>query len=448
MKQWARIVLALVPGLAVRLALAPYTSGSDIPQFAAFADTFLRHGFHFLEYSDASKAGLEGWPYPWPYVYGPLTIILLGLVRLAAHGRVLSWSDSQGYHVIAPVDWVVALKLVYIGFDTAAAVLVYMVARRRSPRYALPALILYYYNPMTVYISSIYGMLDMIPLALLLAGVYYWEARGSPNASGLLWGLGAAVKPTILLAALPYSLGEARRHGSKALVPLAWSIIVPLLLLAPFAISSPGGIPVYLHAIRMVGTPNYPSPIVYSFNGFSSIVYYAWEHGGANIYSYLHYWPIPFLLLYALALATSLRDPLLAGALGYTAFTASYWRVNHQYLVPTVAFLVLALPLLRDYCHRLLAFTAWLLVGLWPLMYPVSWWAKVHMAHPNLLVIHVLDSFNMMVFDEVYYIIYGILLVVAQACLITCVGTGVIVEVTKLYRARGLRVIFGDAGET
>lgn len=47
-----RLIAILVPGLIIRLLLAPYTSGSDIAQFAGFADSMVKHGLEFFAYSD------------------------------------------------------------------------------------------------------------------------------------------------------------------------------------------------------------------------------------------------------------------------------------------------------------------------------------------------------------------------------------------------------------
>ncbi len=55
-KEMLKLALLLAPGLAVREALAPYTAGSDLAQFAGFADTLLKHGLEFFSYSDASRA--------------------------------------------------------------------------------------------------------------------------------------------------------------------------------------------------------------------------------------------------------------------------------------------------------------------------------------------------------------------------------------------------------
>ncbi len=431
-----KIIIAVLPGLILRLVLAPYTSGSDIPQFAGFADTLLRHGLKFYAYSDATHWNTEGWPYPWPYVYGPLLILLLGGIRLLAPTPVKTFYDQENnYHVYVPINWVTTVKLVYIGFDTVTALLVYRIVSRRSERLALPALILYYYNPMTIYISSIYGMLDMIPIAFLLAGILFWESRNNSTIAGVLWGLGASFKPSIILAVIPYTIGKYLVDRINGIKSITLTILIPIILISPFIIASPDSLRIFIHGLKMVGSPSYSSPVVYSFNGFSSIVFYAHDHLGVSVYKYLHLWPIPFIILYILSITVAMRDPLLSASLGYLTFTATYWRVNHQYLVPAVALILVSLPLLEDACSKFFTLTTGLLIGLWPLMYPISFWAWVHIENPNHHIVRLLQLISFNTVDDITYIFYSLSLTISETCLILCTSIPFLATI-KLLRVK------------
>lgn len=429
----AGLLLVIVVGLAARLVVAPYTSGSDIPQFAGFADSFLRHGLDFYLYVTGDNAGREGWAYPWPYVYGPLTILMLAAVRLAAPGSVYHGFRDGSYVVLAPRDWIVAAKLLFIFWDTVSAVLVYLVALRLSGSRgrAAGAALLYYWNPMVAYISAVYGMLDPVMLAFMLAGILLLldgpGRRGRWLAGLSLIGLSLAVKPTAVYVVLPLAFYALLRHGPRRGVEaLLAPLLVALAVYAPFLLRH-GALRAYLEAVRSVACPCYSVPVVYSFNGIMSIAFYAWNHLGVNTSYVLGKWPLLFAPTYIAALASAWRSrsPVVPVALGYITYTATYWRVNHQYLVPTAAFAALLLVELGGWPRRLSLLTL-ALIGLWPLMYPISFWARVHIASPNPTIVKLLDSTSLAVFDELAYIYYALALTASQLLLIavTTLQTG------------------------
>ncbi len=419
------LALLLLPGLVLRLWLAPYTTGSDIAQFAGFADTFLRHGLDFLEYSDGHAAGLEGWPYGWAYVYGPLFIVVLGLLRLAAPSPVTHYWVGDTYIVLVPRDWIIANKLVYIAFDTVSAVALALVvyALTRSGRWSVLSALLYYYNPMTIYISSIYGMFDQIPLAFLLLGLYAYLSRGSLRWATLLWALGAMFKPSILVAMVPFAFYLAGRMGRVR--GLKWLLLLAGIILvgyAPFALKDPHGLLVYIEGVEDVGCPCYTGPVSYSFNGFSSVAFYVWNHTGVDTSYILSKWPYLFTPLYLAVLYLAYKKGLLVEsmALGYIVFTAAYWRVNAQYLVVSVALLLLLSRLYRgrDPLLSYGSIIAWLLVGLWPLIYPVSFWAHVHLSAVNPHVASFLEAVSFNVYDDLVYVYYSLWLTIVELVLV------------------------------
>ncbi len=424
------ILLILLPGLAFRLIIAPYTAGSDIPQFAGFADTFLRHGLGFYMYSDGSRAGEEGWAYGWPYVYGPLFILLLAPLRIIAPGRVDHYWVGSTYYVYAPMDWIMAVKSLYIFFDTLVAVLIYLFATAMGlgEKRSLAAMILYYYNPMTIYISSIYGMFDQIPLFFLLLGLYlymykftsrWWKAASVTSTAASI-----GFKPTMIYPLIIILLDYLLRHrAGRGLVYASAVLLLAAGFYAPFFLYAPPSLWIYLKAVRSVSSPTYASPIVYTFNGFTAIAFYAWEHAGYDFTGVTKLWPLVFISLYILVLLGYLyeRKTLKYTGLAYITYTASYWRVNFQYLVPTTGFTVLLmLDDRRRFWTLFLGGVLLVVIGLWPLMYPVSWWAHVHIKEPAKWVMNLLDSASFMIFDELVYVYYAVFLTFTQIALVTC----------------------------
>ncbi len=82
------LLLIILSGLSLRLALAPYSAGSDLAQFYGFAGTMLEKKACFYAYADAAGFWTKGWPYPWPYVYGPVMAYLLAAVGYLVGGRL------------------------------------------------------------------------------------------------------------------------------------------------------------------------------------------------------------------------------------------------------------------------------------------------------------------------------------------------------------------------
>lgn len=417
-KDKLKLVLLLVPGFAVRVALAPYTAGSDLAQFAGFADTMLRHGLQFFSYSDGLKAAEEGWPYGWPYVYGPLLVLMLAAIRLAVPSPIKTYWERGAYHVVVPNEWAAAVKSVFIAFDTLSAILVYKLALTTgaSRRRALASAILYYYNPMTVYVSSIYGMFDQIPLSLALAGLYFYVKKRKGRGLFLL-GLASSFKPTMVFVTLPVMVHALVTSGARSTTfkLLGFLVVGALAPFIPFIIADPGGITVYLKAVSIVSSPSYASNVQYSFNGFASIAFYAWWHGETDATkSILRLWPLFFTPLYALLIvhATRGRDPIKLASLGYIIYTATYWRVNPQYIAPLIAFILLVRDRSAENRVRALSGLAIIIASLWPLLYPISFWAWVHVEKPSSLVINILTKISLNITEALYYVYYSLALTV------------------------------------
>lgn len=408
----AALILAasLVAGTAVRAWLIPHSTGSDIPQFLGFADTLLKHGPCFYLYSGSEWADSEGWPYNWPYLYGPVWVLILGAIRLLTPGAwVQHYWEGGNYYVYVSTDWATNVKLVMTAFDVLVAVLIFLVLQGRVRDWAAAvAAAVYYLHPMVVYISGIYGMFDQVALAPFIASAAL--AGKHPKISGALSAVAALTKQTLLppIAALITWLGREPRKAGWFLVGV---LIAAYVIIAPFAIGCPASVGALITAPLRSGEPGYTYPIVYSFNGLSSLATYLHDTTGGDYLWLIRYWFIPFIILEALAIASAIRSgnqwvPALAAYLG---FIAAYWRVNHQYLVPAVALSLLAMPYLGRIGRGIAsAFIAWL--GLWPFAFPVAWWFHVHIKEPDWGLVRFLEAHSLMVFDNRFYVAYSLIL--------------------------------------
>lgn len=405
-------ILLIAASLTVRVAPAPYSSGSDIPQFAAFADTFLRHGLCFYMYADGLRADTEGWPYSWAYPYGPMWVLMLTPLRLLAPDQVKHFWESGTYYVYVPIDWVVAVKSLLISFDIALGVLIVVIVwRRRSFLWGYLAGTAYLLNPMTIYISAIYGMFDQIVTLFLIISLITYEERRV--VSGAFTSLSLMTKQVVLPALIPELISVARNF-KDSIGYLVGAVLSALAIVLPFIVFCPESLEGFIRSLTSGVTPSYTYPICYSFNGISSLATYMHDITGGDYLALIKYWYVPYLALQALVALyyVKKRDLVASSYLSYAAFIATYWRINHQYLVPLIALAILALTLLpgSKFIKALVVASSIIMPGVWPIMFPTSWWFHVHIEEPSQWWINMIDKLTLMVFNSEYYVVYSMML--------------------------------------
>ena len=421
------LVFLLVISLALRIVFVPFTSGSDIPQFAGFADTFLRHGFCFYKYADGSKYVSENWAYPWPYIYGPVFIFILSFLRILAPEEIIHYWENNNYYVFVPTRWIVTVKSTFVLFDLLVIYVLYIVlgtyGLNRRKRLLLTSL--YALNPMTIYISSIYGMFDQIALFFFLSTIYFYRGIISGSKSnyvlpGAFLALSILTKQTMIFPSIFILLDilyRSMRYTKKFLITLTSFVVISILLVLPFEITCPGSIFSLWNAVSRTSSPGYTLPVVYSFNGLSSLASYINTCCGKDALYLIIYWWVPAIIFLTLLFIAYLetRDPFTVSLLSYIVFQTTYWRINHQYLVSGVAFLILLFPLMKR-CMRckVLGILIIILIGFWPIMFPTSWWAHVHIREPNYFMWKLMDFFSLMIFDDLIYVLYALLLTITQ----------------------------------
>uniref|UniRef100_A0A7J3Z6G8 DUF2029 domain-containing protein n=1 Tax=Ignisphaera aggregans TaxID=334771 RepID=A0A7J3Z6G8_9CREN len=405
-KSRALLVATLLLGLALRLVFAPFSTGSDIVQFAGFAKTIQRHGLCF--YSYAATFWEEAWPYNWPYLYGPVLAYILNLLAYVATPSYTTFWLNNNYFAYASQSWVLALKLVFIAFDTLVAVLLYMITRR----VALVAL--YYLNPAVIYVSSIYGMFDQISLALLLAGLALLERRRL-LLSGALLALALLTKQTMLFPLLGLALLLLIRYRRAFKGVAIGFIIGTLLVLSPIIAVCPASFTGLRNTWYML-KPRYAEPIMYSFNGVTSVATLLHKVYGVDTLWLIERWYMFTALLVVLPVLYTLRkgELYINTALYYLLFTATYWGVNYQYLTPLIGLLAVAIVREeRRYLKMLYAVLA-LYIGAWFFIFPVEWWFRAHIENPNRVLLEAVKSISLNVYVDNYYAPYSLVLTVLE----------------------------------
>ncbi|QDA31069.1 hypothetical protein FH039_04870 [Thermococcus indicus] len=398
------LALILLAGLTVRLALAPYSAGSDLAQFYGFAGTMLEKKACFYAYADWVGYSGKGWPYPWPYVYGPVLAYLLAGIRFLVGGGVEYFWSGGVYHVYVDPTWAFSVKLVFIAADTATAVLIYLLLRKKGEWEGVMGGAVYYLNPMVIHVSAVYGMFDALALAPFLLALYL---EGRKEASPFLQGLSLAVKHTLLFPAI-VSLWEYLLDGVGGLKRAALLFVgaiapfLPMLLLCPSSLQK---LPELMRGIEV----GYPLPLSYSMNGFVSLATYFHEVYGVETLIFIEHWYVPagFLLFLTLLRHSFERNLIVSVSLAYATFTATYWRVNPQYLLPLVAFLVLLSFTTGGRIGPVSLFTAFY-VGIWPILQPSEFWFHVHLRNPNWAVVRFVGHFTIGVGGDAPYVAYSL----------------------------------------
>ena len=414
------VAAVVAAGLMLRILPLPYSAGSDLAQFAGFADTFLRHSLCFYSFADALHWTSEGWPYNWPYIYGPIWVAILAAIRCGVNSEVVTTFSGNTYKVYIPMDWALAVKSVIVVFDVASAILLYILVRRyRSWLYAVTALAAYFLNPVTIYVSAIYGMFDPVALAPLLGSLLL--VRKNSLASGALAAISVLTKQMYLLPAATILLGLALFDRKAAKPFTAGALLASLAALLPFALACPQSVPHMIDLALYSASTYYVRPLPYSFNGISSLATYLHDYMGIDAMLLINMWYVPFGVLYALVVVYLLRSRnyVAAACLSYVVFTAAYWRVNYQYFVGLTALLIILISSAELRClSRFSAAAVIALAASWVFMYPISWWFRVHVASPNYEAISILDKLSLHILDFSAYVPYALALTILQYILI------------------------------
>ncbi len=422
----------------IRIYLTPYSTGSDIPQFLGFADTMLRHGLKFYEYASTSSSINERWPYPWPYIYGPIWAIILSFLRyyLAPRAYVYSYWIGQVYYVKVSIDWIIVVKSILIIADVINFILIYLISRKLTDnkKYWILAPSIYFLHPMVIYITGIYGMFDQLALSPFLFSIYIVLcSRGNSDkmfASGIFTGLSILIKH-VILAPLPLIAIYIAKHYSikKSLAWFLGIVISVLAVFTPFLASIEGNINEILKLFTYPLSTYYVEPICYSFNGLSSLISYLYKHYGIELGYLLKLWWIPFTSLLSFLVILSIKrhiDLIYLITVAYTISITTYWRINHQYFVALIAFLSLTstyflekeklceTKLSRIHLLNTLNIALIAIIGFWVFMYPISFWFHVHIENPNWKLIEIINRFSLMVFEEKYYVIYSLVLTLTE----------------------------------
>lgn len=217
-----RLGALIAVGLAVRVVIALLTHGQpyDMNSVRIVREDLAAHGFHIYRYVNVGN-----WHWPYPPAFFPW-IALSGAIA-GAHSHVFE----------------VLIRLPTILADAALAWVVqeYLRLRGASEASRLVAASVVLLGPVFVAVAGYHGQMDSLAILPAAAAVLVWERMDGERralVAGALIGLGGALKtvPLLMVLALAPSVRSWRELAKLALSAAA----VPVALLIPFAIATPG----------------------------------------------------------------------------------------------------------------------------------------------------------------------------------------------------------------
>lgn len=196
----------LVAGLLIvaflfRASLSPYINKGDILVMEEWSRNLYEKGLPGSYFR-------EGWVYSFP-TQPPLMMLFYWLSRWLYENRyVLAITHNLiKFPPAAILLWLAAngpfffIRLWGILADCASGLLVYLLLKQQKKKetLALSALIFLVFNPITIFISSIWGQVDLLACFLSFASFFVFYKRWGKFTSPLFYVLAIMVKPTVLL---------------------------------------------------------------------------------------------------------------------------------------------------------------------------------------------------------------------------------------------------------
>lgn len=195
------VLFILLSGMAVRLAIAPmFSDYNDFPYWAGVAfDVMTGEGIY---------RGYNLWyPPMWGYVISVMTpfLDLFGVTPLET---IVDAASQSGYslgngQVVSPVT-VFILKIPLILADVFCGYTIYAIVRilTDDKKKQIGVLMLWIFNPLTIYVSAVQGQIDPISTFFLLLSVWAY-LRNSYLPAGAFIATSVLTKPFTSLVVLP-----------------------------------------------------------------------------------------------------------------------------------------------------------------------------------------------------------------------------------------------------
>jgi len=393
------LAIFVITSAYIHFWAAPRSTGVDPAQFLSFAKVFQQHGLDFYRYADAYNSNFPA--YGWGFVYPPVWLLLL---RIALFTAPNSFGDT---HTV-DTSWRLAEKTPIIAADLMIGVLLYW-AIPGSKWKKLFFSFLWLFHPTAWYNSAVFGQFDAIAALLLLAAVILMEKGFDRWAFGIA-ALSVLTKQHVFIPVLFIAAAGIQRLGRRRfLQDVGIFTGVVAVFSIPFVVT--GNIIPYMKAVLLPGqTPEYQTPLMYTFSGGGAVFTYLNEAFGWNTLGVFKYF-IPVLIIGTLVLLyftyKKQLSPTRAALVGFLAFLVLNYRVNYQYLVIFIPLALLAAAYSRFKFERVFTVFMALVPAVWLWLFNLAFWFY-YVKPEHLEVLPLMDRlgfFHMNIPDYAYVIL-------------------------------------------
>ena len=208
----------IVVGIAVRLVLAPFFAHPyDVYAFYINGQNFLSGRWSPWEFMVPYSYAYFLFAFPATWVFNALSA-LVGptIIPMSSLNPALNPGPQWGITVVPGLLYDFLVKLPLIASDTIIAFLVYRLVSlyTHEEKLALSATMLWFLNPLAIWISSGWGMMDTLPTLFTVLALYF-VLEGRFAYSGISVAVGVAMKYYPLFLVFPLLLMAWRRGGRK-----------------------------------------------------------------------------------------------------------------------------------------------------------------------------------------------------------------------------------------
>lgn len=230
-------------GLLIRLLLMFTFSSFDINNHISWAQDLYHRGFPSFYETQSSE--IYAWQYP---NYPPLAIYIFYLVYIIKQPifNILWWLNlkiplfpSKIFEFLGTRDYTVGFyKIPAIIFDLVLAYLIYLFAKKLFPKEnkkQIIAVALILFNPIFIYMSSLWGQIESIVLSFFLVAIYLLVFSKKPILSFVFFVLAFLVKPVIIIFLPVYLIYFLKTYGwKKGFISLAIGDLIFWFSFLPF----------------------------------------------------------------------------------------------------------------------------------------------------------------------------------------------------------------------
>ncbi|MEK7634097.1 MAG: hypothetical protein AAB437_04605 [Patescibacteria group bacterium] len=213
-------------GLLLRFLLMFTKSSFDINNHISWAQDAYSRGF--TGFYEIQSKEIYAWKYP---NYPPFSIFIFYLVYVLKQPvfNILWWLNlkiplfpSKIFAFLGTREYTTGFyKIPAIVFDLILAYLCYLFAKKLFPKdkqkhVLIVSLILF--NPMFIYISSLWGQIETIVLSFFLISIYFLVFSKKPILSVVFFVLSFLVKPVIIIFLPVYLVYFLKNYGWKKII--------------------------------------------------------------------------------------------------------------------------------------------------------------------------------------------------------------------------------------